>query len=130
WVYELTEYGEGLRAVLHVLAHWGARSLGPPSRTGDLAEGWLDGALRIAVPATSARIEFRIGDEVATVEGGEVCKGALGEPAAVVVGDAPGFYALLVEREIDAVTIEGRREVVEEMLAALPANPQTTQPVA
>ena len=25
WVYELTEYGKGLREVLHVLAHWGAR---------------------------------------------------------------------------------------------------------
>ena len=31
WVYELTEYGRGLREVLHVLAHWGARSLGPPA---------------------------------------------------------------------------------------------------
>src|SRR5262249_56047799 len=30
WVYELTEYGRGLRDVLHVLAHWGARSLRPP----------------------------------------------------------------------------------------------------
>ena len=34
WVYELTEYGKGLREVLHVLAHWGARSLGPPAPQG------------------------------------------------------------------------------------------------
>ena len=50
WVYELTEYGEGLRDVLHVLAHWGARSLGPPASRGDLEAGWLPGALRIALP--------------------------------------------------------------------------------
>src|SRR5580765_804413 len=70
WVYELTEYGEGLQAVLHVLAHWGARSLGPPERTGDLEPGWLAGALRIALPATCAseRIEFRIGDEIASAD--------------------------------------------------------------
>jgi DNA-binding HxlR family transcriptional regulator len=121
WVYELTEYGEGLRSVLHVLAHWGARSLGPPSRTGDLAQGWLAGALRIAVPPTEARIEFRIGDEVATVGHGEVVSGSLGDPEAVIVGDAPGFYALLVDRRIDAVTIAGRAEVVEQLLASLPA---------
>ena len=68
WVYELTEYGRGLREVLHVLAHWGARSLRPPETTGDLEPGWLAGALRIALPATCAseRIEFRIGDEIAS----------------------------------------------------------------
>jgi DNA-binding HxlR family transcriptional regulator len=121
WVYELTEYGQGLRGVLHVLAHWGARSLGPPSRTGDLEEGWLAGALRIAVPPTEAQIEFRIGDEVATIGNGEVVSGALAEPEAVVVGDAPSFYALLVDRRIDAVTVDGRTEAVEQLLASLPA---------
>jgi len=54
WVYELTEYGEGLQAVLHVLAHWGARSLRPPASEGDLEAGWLPGALRIALPARVA----------------------------------------------------------------------------
>ena len=131
WVYELTEYGQGLRGVLHVLAHWGARSLGPPSRTGDLDEGWLAGALRIAVPPTAARIEFRIGNEVATVADGEVVAGALAEPDAVVVGDAPAFYALLVDRRIDAVAIDGRVEAVEELLSSLPTVPLSeAQPAA
>ena len=69
WVYELTEYGRGLREVLHVLAHWGARSLGPPSPSGDLEPGWLSGALRIALPLEDipGRIEFRIDDDVASV---------------------------------------------------------------
>ena len=96
WVYELTEYGKGLREVLHVLAHWGARSLRPPAPTGDLEPGWLPGALRIALPARRhlRRLEFRIGDEVASVVDDEVVCGAIEEPDAVIVGDAPGFYRL------------------------------------
>jgi DNA-binding HxlR family transcriptional regulator len=122
WVYELTEYGEGLRAVLHVLAHWGARSLGPPAPTGDLEPGWLTGALRIALPSpgTEARIEFRIGDEIASLVGDAIHEGASEEPDARVVGDAPGFYCLLVERDLSAVTVEGDTHVVQALLASLP----------
>ena len=123
WVYELTAYGEGLREVLHVLAHWGARSLGPPVARDDLEAGWLHGALRIALPSdcSGARIEFRIGDEIASVAGDTVVEGGIENPDAVVTGDAPGFYRLLVEREIDGVSIEGDVEVVRALLAALPA---------
>jgi DNA-binding HxlR family transcriptional regulator len=121
WVYELTEYGRGLRDVLHVLAHWGARSLRPPARSGDLEEGWLPGALCIALPSTDARIEFHIGDEVASVEGGEVVARPLDRPDAVISGDAPAFYALMVERDLEAVSIEGDVEVVRGMVAALPS---------
>jgi DNA-binding HxlR family transcriptional regulator len=123
WVYELTAYGEGLREVLHVLAHWGARSLGPPVARDDLEAGWLHGALRIALPSdcSGARIEFRIGDEIASVAGDTVVEGGIENPDAVITGDAPGFYRLLVEREIDGVSIEGDVEVVRALLAALPA---------
>jgi DNA-binding HxlR family transcriptional regulator len=120
WVYELTEYGRGLRDVLHVLAHWGARSLRPPASTGDLEEGWLPGALCIALPSTEARIEFHIGDEVASVERGEVVAGPLDSPDAVISGDPPAFYRLLVDRDFEALSIEGDVEVVRAMLAALP----------
>src|SRR5918994_2014836 len=60
-VYELTEYGSALRPVMHQLAHWGARSLGPPSETEELQSGWLKGALEIAfLPhPIDADIEFR-----------------------------------------------------------------------
>ena len=34
WVYELTEYGEGLQAVLHVLAHWARARCGRPPSAG------------------------------------------------------------------------------------------------
>ena len=69
WVYELTEYGKGLREVLHVLAHWGARSLGPPAARGDLEPGWLAGRPphRASREHTNGRIEFRIDGEVAAV---------------------------------------------------------------
>jgi DNA-binding HxlR family transcriptional regulator len=120
WVYELTEYGRGLRDVLHVLAHWGARSLRPPARSGDLEEGWLPGALCIALPSTDARIEFHVGDEVASVERGEVVAGPLERPDAVISGDPPAFYRLMVDRDLGAVSIEGDVEVVRAMVAALP----------
>ena len=123
WVYELTEYGEGLREVLHVLAHWGARSLGPPVARDDLEAGWLHGALRIALPSncSGARLEFRIGDEIASVVGDAVVEGGIENPDTVITGDAPGFYRLLVDRDVDGVSIEGDVEVVRAMLAALPA---------
>jgi DNA-binding HxlR family transcriptional regulator len=119
-VYELTGYGEGLRAVMHQLAHWGARSLGPPSRTDVLEPGWLAGALRIALPPTSASIEFRIGDEVAFVADGEAFSGGAENPGAVVEGDVNGFYDLLVTRDLSAVSVAGDVTAVQELLDALP----------
>jgi DNA-binding HxlR family transcriptional regulator len=121
WVYELTAYGEGLREVLHVLAHWGAQSLGPPVSRDDLDSGWLPGALRIALPAhVLGRLEFRIGDEHASVAEGKVVDGAIEDPDAVVVADPPGFYRLMVDRDLDAVAVEGDVDVVRALLAALP----------
>jgi DNA-binding HxlR family transcriptional regulator len=130
WVYELTEYGKGLREVLHVLAHWGARSLRPPAVSGDLEPGWLHGALRIALPVASGarRIEFRIGDEVASVLDDAVVEGPLDDPEAVVSGEAPGFYRLMVDRDLGGVVVAGSTEAVAAMLASLPTLPAATQP--
>jgi DNA-binding HxlR family transcriptional regulator len=124
-VYELTEYGEGLRPVMHLLAHWGARSLGPPSSEEELRPGWLAGALRMAFPPTTtgSRVEFRIGDEVASLVDGEVVAGAIDAPAAIVTGDAPGFYSLVVDRDLDGVSISGSKRAVRDALATLPAQP-------
>ena len=129
WVYELTEYGKGLRGVLHVLAHWGARSLGPPAARGDLDPGWLPGALRIALPLehTNGRIEFRIDGEVAAVVDHQILSGAIDDPEAVVVADGSGFYHLMVERDLGAVSVEGNADVVRALLASLPAAPVATQ---
>jgi DNA-binding HxlR family transcriptional regulator len=132
WVYELTEYGTGLREVLHVLAHWGARSLRPPAASGDLEPGWLHGALRIALPCggVEGSIEFRIGDEIASVVDDTVVEGPLVSPDAIVSGQAPDFYCLMVDRDADAVSIEGDREAVAAMLAALPPVPLAAAPAS
>jgi DNA-binding HxlR family transcriptional regulator len=123
WVYELTEYGRGLRKVLHVLAHWGAQSLGPPAPSGDLEAGWLPGALRIALPveSTELRIEFRIDGDVASVDGDEVVHGSIENPDAVIVGEGSSFYRLMVERDLDAVSIDGDVDAVRALLASLPS---------
>jgi DNA-binding HxlR family transcriptional regulator len=125
-VYELTEYGRGLAPVLHQLAHWGARVMGPP--TEELTAGWLFRALQIAVEpaAADARLEFRIGDEVASIQDGAAVDGPAERPAAVVSGDARGFYHLVVDRDLDAVRVQGSRTAVRRLLAALP--PVTSGP--
>jgi len=111
--------------VMHVLAHWGARSLGPPSPEEELRPGWLAGALRIAFPptATGTSVEFRVDDEHASLVDGEVVCGAADTPAAVVTADAAGFYRLVVDRDLDAVSITGSTRAVRDALAALPARP-------
>jgi DNA-binding HxlR family transcriptional regulator len=119
-VYELTEYGEGLRAVLHQLAHWGARSLGPPTSVDALEPGWLVGALRIALPPTPNRVEFRVGDEVAFVADGDAYEGPAERPDAVVEADVAGFFHLFVDRDLDAVTIRGSKAAVRGLLETLP----------
>jgi hypothetical protein len=108
-----------------VLAHWGARSLGPPTSLDELEPGWLSGALRVALASDefAGRVEFRIGDERAALMGGDVVRGAIDDPDAVISGDASAFYRLVVERDLDAVAIEGDVGAVRGLLATLPAPP-------
>jgi DNA-binding HxlR family transcriptional regulator len=128
-VYELTEYGNELRPVLHQLAHWGARSLGPPSAEDELQPGWLAGALRMAFPAqaTEACIEFRIGEETATLDAGDVREQGAEQPDAVVEGDPASFFCLVVDRDLDAVSIRGSKPAVRALLDTLP--PWTAAPL-
>lgn len=121
-VYELTEYGQELRPVMHVLAHWGARSLGPPGPDEDLEPGWLAGALRMAFPvhATDACIEFRVGAEVAAFVDGEAREGPTDSPAAVVECDRAAFFHLVVDRELDGLDVRGDEAVLQGLLATLP----------
>ena len=119
-VYELTDYGARLKPVLRQLAQWGAESLGPPDDA-ELDPGWLVRALDLAVLATptDAAIEFRVGDEVASIVAGEAHVGALTDADAVVETDADGFYRLVVERSFDDVRIEGDTGVVEQLVGRL-----------
>ena len=105
-VYELTEFGQQLRPVMHELAHWGARSLGPPAPGVVLQRGWLAGALRVAFPPnpTDACIEFRVDDELASFVDGEVREGPGERTDAIVETDPDGFFHLLVDHDLDAVS--------------------------
>jgi DNA-binding HxlR family transcriptional regulator len=118
-VYELTEYGAQLKPVLHELAHWGARSLGPPRPAADLFEGWLENALRIGLtaPPAEGRFLFRVGNEVVSLVEGEVSSGGVDDPDVVIEGEPAGFFHLLVDGDASGLTFTGDENAVERLLA-------------
>ena len=121
-VYELTEYGQGLRPALRELAIWGARSLGPPGQREELFSGWLVNALDtvLAPIAPPGRFEFRIGGEVASIEDGAAREGPIEEPDVVVEGEPAGLYHLFVDRRLDQVSITGDRKLLERLIDVAP----------
>ena len=54
-VYELTDYGAGLRETLYALARWGARTIGPPGPDDELYPEWGVNALPALFDAEAAR---------------------------------------------------------------------------
>jgi DNA-binding HxlR family transcriptional regulator len=127
-VYELTAAGRNLRPVLHELARFGARLMGPP-QVEELEPGWLLGALELAVApiAGDVSIAFRIGGEEASLVDGRAVPGAVAVADAVVTGDAVGFYHLFVDGALDGVGIEGDFRLVEQLVAAFA--PPTPEPL-
>jgi DNA-binding HxlR family transcriptional regulator len=121
-VYDLTEYGRGLRAALRELALWGARSLGPPTAADELFPGWLENAVDIILAplAPNGRFVFHVGDEVASLVDGEARAGAVEDADVVVTGDAEGVYHLFVDRRLDLVSVDGDRELLEQLLDVAP----------
>ncbi len=121
-VYELTEYGSGLRPVLRELALWGARSLGPPTEADELFPGWLQNALDVVLApiAPPGRFEFHVGGEVASLVDGEALAGPAEAPDVVVEGDPDGIYRMFVDRRLDCVAVEGDRALLERLLAVAP----------
>jgi DNA-binding HxlR family transcriptional regulator len=121
-VYELTDYGRDLRSVLRELALWGARSLGPPTGDDELFPGWLANALDVVLApfAPPGRFEFRIGDEIASIVDGEAKEGPADEPDVVVTGDPEGVYYMFVESRHDLVSVDGDRELLEQLITVAP----------
>jgi len=121
-VYELTEYGRGLRPAIRELALWGARSLGPPSEGDELFPGWLVNAVDtvLAPIAPPGRFEFRVGEEVASLVDGEARDGAIPDPEVVVEGDPEAIYEMFVDRRLDRATITGDRRLLERLVDAAP----------
>jgi DNA-binding HxlR family transcriptional regulator len=122
-VYELTDYGRGLRTVMRELALWGARSLGPPMADDELFPGWLENAVDtvLAPIAPPGRFEFRVGDEVASLVDGEAQAGSVEDPDVIVEGDPKGIYHVFVDRRLDLVSVQGDRGLLEKLVDAAPA---------
>ena len=102
-VYELTEYGAGLEEVLHALARWGARSLGPPKCREDLYPQWGLNAFAALFNPEAARgltetYVVKVDDDVFTarVENGhlETSLGAAEDADVVVETDLDTFFAI------------------------------------
>jgi len=131
-VYELTDYGRSLKAVMRELALWGARSLGPPTAEDELFPGWLENALdTVLVPvAPPGRFVFRVGDQVASIVDGEARPGAVEDPDVVVEGDAEGIYHMFVDRRLDLVSVEGDRELLDRLVEAAPQPVELQAPAA
>ena len=121
-VYELTDYGRGLRSAMRELALWGARSLGPPTPESGLFEGWVANAMDnvLAPLAPAGRFEFRVGEEIASMVDGEVQGGPVDRPDVVVEADPPSLYDMFVNRRLDLVTVTGDRDLLERLVASAP----------
>ena len=129
-VYELTPTGLELRPVLHELARFGARLMGPPPLDA-LEEGWLVEALDLSLSPISptGRLAFRIGDEEASLVDGGVQPGLVESPDVFVESDAIGFYHLVVNRQTEGVRIEGDYEVLERLIDAFGPRTATAAPL-
>lgn len=123
-VYELTPAGQGLRPVLHELARFGARLLGPPPPDA-LQEGWLVGALDLALSplCQGNRVAFRVGDEEASLVGCTATPGIVEDYDVLVETDATGFYHLVVDRRLEGVRIDGDVTALDPLLDGFAPTP-------
>lgn len=121
-VYDLTDYGRGLKPAIRELALWGARSLGPPRADDDLFPGWLSNAIDtvLAPIAPPGRFEFRVGDEVAGLVDGEAVSGPIERPDVVIEGDPVAVYYMFTEGQLDQVTVYGDRELLQRLVDVAP----------
>jgi DNA-binding HxlR family transcriptional regulator len=128
-VYELTEYGRGLRAAMRELALWGARSLGPPTSDAGLFDGWVANSLDIVLApvAPAGRFEFRVDGEVASMVDGEVRREPVDDPDVVIEGEAAGIYDMFVNQCLDRVTVTGDPDLLQQLIEAAP--PRAFAPV-
>lgn len=121
-VYELTDYGRELKAVMRELALWGARSLGPPTDADELFPGWLANAVDAVLSpiAPPGRFEFRIEGEIVSLVNGETQAGPVDDPDVVVEGDPEGIYHMFVDRRLECVSVRGDRDLLRRLLDVAP----------
>jgi DNA-binding HxlR family transcriptional regulator len=113
-VYELTEYGLELEAVVVELGRWGAKNLGDPRADETITVDSLITALRSTFHPDAARgfragYEVRVGELVlhARVDNGrvEVAEGSLPDPD-LAIEAGPGIRALMAGEVSPAAAIE------------------------
>jgi DNA-binding HxlR family transcriptional regulator/putative sterol carrier protein len=135
-VYELTELGQSLEAVIIALGGWGLKFLGtPPAQKDDLRPAWAEVAMRSALKRAAPyglqeTYEFHI-DEKAfhlRVRDGEVeaLQGPAVDPDLVVRGDTQAFLALATGRvepkealDSGEIRIEGDQEILARCVEVL-----------
>jgi hypothetical protein len=74
----------------------------------------------LAPLAPPGRVEFRVGDEVASIVDGEAQAGPLENPDVAVEGDPEGIYNMFVHRKLDLVTVHGDRDLLEQLIEVAP----------
>jgi len=123
-VYDLTPAGRELRPVLHELARFGARLMGPPAPEA-LEPGWLMHALDLALSplCRGARIAFRVGDEEASLVDCTATPGIAENYDVLVETDATGFYHLVVDRKLEGVRIDGDVAALDPLLDGFAPTP-------
>jgi DNA-binding HxlR family transcriptional regulator len=123
-VYELTPAGQQLRPVLHELARFGARLMGPPPPDA-LVEGWLVGALDLALSplCRGSTIAFRVGEEEASLVDCTATPGIAEDYDVLVETDPTGFYHLVVDRRLEGVRIEGDVTALDQLLDGFAPSP-------
>ncbi len=117
-VYELTDSGRLLRPVLHEMARFGARLIGPPPPEA-LDAGWLVHALDLGLAPISppGRIAFRVGDEQASLVDGEVVAGIVDDHDLLIEADPTSFYFLMTEGRRDGVRMQGDPALIERLIS-------------
>ena len=118
-VYELTESGARPRAGARGARPLGAADPWPAARRGRDAS--RAGSRRRSGPPwprsrRGRRVAFSIGGRSASLDRGHVVPGLLEDADATVRGAPGDLYALLVLGDTAAVSIEGDREAVEELI--------------
>jgi DNA-binding HxlR family transcriptional regulator/putative sterol carrier protein len=121
-VYDLTDYGRELDEVMHALARWGARSLGPPGPEDELYEEWGVNAFAALFDPEAARgltetYVLNIDDDVFTarIQDGhlEATCGAAEDADVVVETDIKSFFPLVSGELAPAAAVEQGRARIE-----------------
>jgi DNA-binding HxlR family transcriptional regulator len=127
-VYELTEFGAGLKEALYALARWGARTMGPPGPDDELYPEWSLNALPAMFDPEAARgltetYVLDVDGDVFTarlVNGAlEASIGAAPDPDLVVEVDMETFFALATGELAPRSAVKAGRAKVRGKLDAL-----------